>query len=324
MTNHQETLSHYLDRGRSNNEHTDGLDAVIKAIAGGGAMIQSLVRDAATASVLGSTGEVNVQGEIVQKLDSLASETFIRMFVDSGRVAAVGSEEEEKGVMMGDDDDSSRTYVVLMDPLDGSSNIDVAVTIGSIFGIWHKDPEEILGSGTLLKSGNKQVASAYVIYGSSTVLVVATVGRVNGFTLNTKSGEFLLTHPDINIPSKCEYYSFNEGNVGKWDEKMQKVAAHLRTSYSQRYVGSLVADFHRNLLKGGVFLYPGDAKNKQGKLRLMYEANPLGFIAEQAGGRASSGSIPILEIQPEKIHQRVPLIIGNTSVVHTVLKILEA
>ena len=320
MTDHQETLSHYLDAARSNNEHRDGLDVVIKAIALGATEIQGLVRDAATASVLGSTDEVNVQGEIVQKLDSIASETFIRKFVDSGHVAAVGSEEEEQGVMMGDD--YSHTYVVLMDPLDGSSNIDVAVTIGSIFGIWYKDAKENLSTGTLLKRGNKQIASAYVIYGSSTVLVVATAGRVAGFTLNAKSGEFMLTHPNITIPTACEYYSFNEGNVDKWDENMQKAAAHLRRSYSQRYVGSLVADFHRNLLKGGVFLYPGDEKNKQGKLRLMYEANPLAFIAEQAGGKAFSDSMPILEVQPEKIHQRVPLIIGNTSVVHTVLKFL--
>lgn len=320
MTNHQETLSQYLDAARSDNEHLDGLDIVIRAIALGATEIQGLVRDAATASVLGSTDEINVQGEIVQKLDSIASETFIRQFVDSGHVAAVGSEEEELGVMMGDD--CSRTYVVLMDPLDGSSNIDVAVTIGSIFGIWHKEPTENLSSGTLLKRGNKQVASAYVIYGSSTVLVVATAGRVAGFTLNAKSGQFMLTHPNITIPAACEYYSFNEGNVDKWDENMQKAAAHLRKSYSQRYVGSLVADFHRNLLKGGVFLYPGDAKNKQGKLRLMYEANPLAFIAEQAGGKAFSDSIPILEVQPETIHQRVPLIIGNTSVVHTVLQFL--
>jgi fructose-1,6-bisphosphatase I len=236
-------------------------------------------------------------------------------------VAAIGCEEIERPVIV--EDEVADGYIVLMDPLDGSSNIDVAVSIGSIFGIWQKRPGEAVNESSLLRPGNEQIAAAYVVYGSSTVLVLATKNQVAGFTLDSDSGSFALTHPDIKIPEECPYYSTNEGNHKVLDEPTQNAIAVLRDKYSQRYVGSLVADFHRNLLKGGVFAYPADQNRKDGRLRLMYEANPLGFVAEQAGGAASTGYHRILDIVPTELHQRSPLILGNKNVVDEVVSVIQ-
>ena len=309
----QQTLSDFMASAWSGNAEYDGLAVVVQSIADGAQQLQLQVRAAGLAGVLGATDEINVQGEIVQRLDSAGSDLFVKVLRSSGRVAAVGSEEFERAVIVGDGD--RLNYVVLMDPVDGSSNIDVAVSIGSIFGIWRRSGREPVTEASLLKPGHEQVAAAYVIYGSSTVLVTATHGSVQAFTLDDASGEFGLTHPDIRIPDKCAYYSANEGNFKRLDEPTQRAVVRLRDAYSLRYVGSLVADFHRNLLKGGIFLYLGDRKSPEGKLRLMYEANPLGFVAEQAGGLASSGREPILDIRPEKLHQRTPLVLGNRDVV---------
>ena len=307
-----QTLGDFAASAWSGGRH-DGLDAVVGAIAEGARRVEREVRAAGLAGVLGATGDTNVHGEMVQRLDRAGSDIFVEVLSDSGRVAAIGSEELERPVIVGDD--KQHGYVVLMDPLDGSSNIDVAVSIGSIFGVWPRNAGEAVGEASLLRPGSEQVAAAYVIYGSSTVLVTATRGRVQGFTMDPANGEFGLTHPDIRIPEKCEYYSTNDGNFKRLDEATQQAVIGLRDAYSLRYVGSLVADFHRNLLKGGIFLYPGDRRSPEGKLRLMYEANPLGFVAEQAGGVASSGRKPIMDIQPEKLHQRTPLILGNKDVV---------
>ena len=319
----QQTLSDYMCLAWTGSARYEGLDAVIQAIVDGARRLQRQVQSAGLAGVLGTTGEINVQGEIVQRLDSIGSDIFVDVLRNSGRVAAVGSEELEKPVIVGDDD--QHNYVVLMDPVDGSSNIDVAVSIGSIFGIWRRKSGEPVTEALLLRPGSEQVAAAYVIYGSSTVLVMATHNSVQAFTLDAASGEFGLTHPNIRVPNKCQYYSTNDGNFKRWDEATQQAVIALRGTYSLRYVGSLVADFHRNLLKGGIFLYTGDRKNPEGKLRLMYEANPLGFIAEQAGGAASSGRQPIMDIQPQKLHQRTPVILGNRDVVEqTVATISDA
>ena len=309
----QQTLTDFMASAWSGNVQYDGLDAVIQSIADGARHLQHQVRAAGLAGVLGATDEINVQGEIVQRLDTIGSDTFVEALSNSGRVAAIGCEELAEPVIVGDDE--RLNYLVLMDPVDGSSNIDVAVSIGSIFGIWKRNDGEPVTEASLLKPGNEQVAAAYVIYGSSTVLVTATRDSVQAFTLDAASVEFGLTHPDIKIPEKCAYYSTNDGNFKRLDEPTQRAVISLRDTYSLRYVGSLVADFHRNLLKGGIFLYPGDRKSPEGKLRLMYEANPLGFVAEQAGGAASSGTKPIMEIRPEKLHQRTPLILGNRDVV---------
>ena len=312
------TLQEYVARNKGQNQ---GLEAVIMAIAEGARRIQQQVQQAALTDALGVTGEVNVQGEIVQRLDTASSDTFVETLSQSGHVAAIGCEEIEDPVIV--EGEVANGYIVLMDPLDGSSNIDVAVSIGSIFGIWKRKPGETVNDDSLLRPGNEQVAAAYVVYGSSTVLVLATENNVCGFTLDTESGTFAVTHPDIKIPADCPYYSTNEGNNKVLDEPTQRAIGLLRDKYSQRYVGSLVADFHRNLLKGGIFAYPADTNRKDGRLRLMYEANPLGYVAEQAGGAASTGYARILDIIPKELHQRTPLILGNKDVVETTVSVIS-
>jgi fructose-1,6-bisphosphatase I len=299
----------------------DGLDSVLSAIAEGARQVQEQVQAAALVDILGVTGETNVQGEIVQRLDAISSDIFVEVLRDSGRVAIIGCEEIEKPVIAGDD--AKHTYMVLMDPLDGSTNIDVAVSIGSIFGIWRRDPSEPVTEESLLRPGREQVAAAYVVYGSSTVMVIATENSVQGFTLDPETGSFTITHSDLRIPDSCLYYSTNEGNFNVLDEPTQQVMTSLRDTYSLRYVGSRVADLHRNLLKGGIFLYPADTKRPDGRLRLMYEANPLGFVVEQAGGAASTGRQRIMDIMPERLHQRAPLILGNKDVVEKAVAIID-
>ncbi len=322
VTDSRQTLTEYVDSAWGDHPVYEGLAQVVAAIADGTRLVQAKVQAAAIADVLGTTGDVNVQGEIVQILDEQSSDIFVDVLSQSGVVAAVGSEEIAEGVIVGHGD--AQRYVVLMDPLDGSSNIDVAVSIGSIFGIWKREAGEAVTADSMLSPGSKQVAAVYAVYGSSTVFVVATAAGVQGFTLDMETGAFELTHPDITFPGKCQYYSVPDGYYKNWDEPTRAAATMLRDGYSLRYVGSLVADFHRNLLKGGIFWYPADDKSPNGKLRLMYEANPLGFVAEQAGGAASSGRERILDIQPEALHQRVPLMLGPADVVEKTVSILNS
>ena len=321
VAGHRTTLQEYITSEWREKGQNNGLGAVIMAIAEGSRRVQQQVQQAALADALGVTGDINVQGEIVERLDKASSDIFVETLSQSGHVAAIGCEEIEKPVIV--EGDVPDGYIVLMDPLDGSSNIDVAVSIGSIFGIWQKRPDETVNDDSLLRPGREQVAAAYVVYGSSTVLVLATRNRVFGFTLDAASGVFALTHPDIKIPADCPYYSTNEGNNKVLDEPTRKAITLLRDKYSQRYVGSLVADFHRNLLKGGIFAYPADQNRKDGRLRLMYEANPLGFVAEQAGGAASTGYDRIMDIVPEQLHQRTPLILGNKDVVEDTVSVIK-
>ena len=316
ITLQQFVISEWQETGQN-----DGLSAVIMAIANGSVRVQQQVQQAALADALGTTGETNVQGEIVQRLDAASSDIFVETLSQSGHVAAIGCEEIERPVIVAGE--VANGYIVLMDPLDGSSNIDVAVSIGSIFGIWLKSPGETVNDDSLLRSGNQQVAAAYVVYGSSTVLVLATKDSVQGFTLDSESDSFIMTHPNIKIPADCPYYSTNEGNNKVLDESTQKAITLLRDKYSQRYVGSLVADFHRNLLKGGIFAYPADTNRKEGRLRLMYEANPLGYVAEQAGGAASTGYERIMDVIPTELHQRTPLILGNKDVVDETVSVIS-
>ena len=316
-----QTLAEYSTLSWKGSEEYDGLEAVVSAIAEGAKQIQAKVRAAVLANAVGTTGETNVQGEIVQILDTFSSKALVNALSQCGRVAAIGDEEEEQSTVIGDSE--KHQYLVQMDPLDGSSNIDVAVSVGSILGIWKRQADEKITDTTLLKKGNEQVAAVYTVYGSCTMLVVATRESVQGFTLDPSDGTFRLTNPDIRIPEKNSCYSTNEGNFKGLDSGTQKAVEELRNTYSLRYVGSLVADFHRNLLKGGIFLYPSTLKNPEGKLRLMYEANPLAFIAEQAGGAASSGKERILDIQPQKLHQRTALIIGNKDVVERTVVVIK-
>ena len=280
-------------------------------------MISGYVRRAGLVDVLGAFGRTNVQGEEQQKLDVIANDTMIQSIAYTGRVCVMASEEDAEPFPIPEEHNPGK-YVLLHDPLDGSSNIDVNVSIGTIFSIHQRVTES--GPGTLedcLQKGRGQIAAGYVIHGSSTVLVY-TVGRgVHAFTLDPTIGEFLLVNPDIKTPEIGKYYSINESYYQRWSDGYRRVVQEFKgvenTEHRKnaRYIGSLVADFHRNLLLGGVFMYPADSKAPHGKLRLLYEASPLAFIAEQAGGAASDGVTPILDIQPTELHQRTPLLIGS-------------
>jgi fructose-1,6-bisphosphatase I len=281
-------------------------------------LISAQVRRAGLAGVLGAAGTTNVQGEAVQKLDVLANQALLHCLGTRGNVAVMASEENEQPIVVERDPTAGR-YIVVFDPLDGSSNIDVNVSVGTIFSILRREPGQ---TGTVdplddvLQPGAKQLAAGYVLYGSSTVLVFTTGHGVNGFTLDPSIGAFILSHPDIRMPASGTIYSVNEANADSFPEAYQRYLALLRAgatgrTYSSRYVGSLVADFHRTLLKGGIFLYPPTRHYPGGKLRLMYEANPIAFIAEQSGGMATDGKNRILDIRPTSLHQRVPLLVGS-------------
>jgi len=279
------------------------------------------VTKAGLVEILGLTGKENVQGEQVMKLDVFANETMIRMNDHTGRLCVMASEENPDVIPIPERFPTGH-YVLIFDPLDGSSNIDVNASVGTIFSIHRKVSAGPRGTlEDCLQPGYKQAAAGYIIYGSS-IMMVYTSGRgVHGFTLDPSVGEFLLSHPNIRIPSRGKYYSTNEGNYHYWSEGVRRYVDYLKASdeatgrpYSGRYIGTLVADFHRNLLAGGIFMYPADTKDLKkphGKLRLLYEVAPLAFIVEQAGGRASDGRQDIMHIQPESLHQRVPLFIGS-------------
>ena len=282
------------------------------------------VNKAGLADILGDMGETNVQGEDQKKLDVYANEQFINALRSGGECLAVASEENEDLIEIESPVSQNAKYVVCIDPLDGSSNIDVNVSIGTIFSIYRRR-SDLSGATTIedfMIKGTEQVAAGYIIYGSSTMLVYTTGKGVNGFTLDPSIGEFCLSHPDMQIPEDGVIYSINEGNYTHFPDGVKKYIKYCQEEdkstnrpYSSRYIGSLVADFHRNMIKGGVYVYPSTGKSPAGKLRLLYEANPLAFIAEQAGGKASNGFDRILEIQPESLHQRTPLFIGSKNMV---------
>ena len=270
------------------------------------------VNKAGLINILGTTGYENVQGEVVQKLDEHANTAIVRMMEHAGRLAGMASEEVEEMIEIPEKFPRG-PYLLLFDPLDGSSNIDVNVCVGTIFSIFKcpSDPKKA-SEKDFLQPGSAQVCAGYIIYGSSTMLVYTTGHGVHGFTLDPSVGEFLLSHENIKTPESGNIYSINEGNTYNWHGSTAAYVKKVKARGMRgRYIGSLVADFHRNLLKGGVFLYPGDKKNKDGKLRLLYEANPLAFIVEQAGGAASTGTERILDIVPTGLHQRTSLILGS-------------
>ncbi len=273
-------------------------------------MIEAKIRSAGLGDVYGAAGAENVQGEQQQKLDVYANEAMMESLGARSSVGALVSEEDEGPVLLERAVETGQ-YLVIFDPLDGSSNIDVNVNVGTIFSV-HKRLADGEIEASILQAGTEQVAAGYVVYGPSTVLVYTAGDGVHGFTLDPAIGAFVLTSEGMRMPEKGPYYSVNEANASTWPEGYEEYVAGLRSEgYSSRYIGSLVADFHRTLLKGGVFLYPPTKKQPGGKLRLLYEANPLAMIAEQAGGGASSGAGRILEIQPEKIHQRTPFMVGS-------------
>jgi fructose-1,6-bisphosphatase I len=280
-------------------------------------MIEAQVRRAGLTDILGSLGAVNVQGEVQQKLDVYANEVLIHCLSLRESIGIIASEENEKPITLRHDSPAAK-YAIVFDPLDGSSNIDVAVTIGTTFAIFRRPDGERAGDPLewVLQPGRKQVAAGYVVYGSSTVLVYSAGNGVHGFTLDPGIGSYILTHENIRIPRQGNYYSINESYCDRWPECYVRYLQKLRSGemgrrYSSRFVGSMVADFHRTLLRGGVFIYPPNTDYPEGRLRLLYEANPVSFLAEQAGGSASDGKQPILDVQPHDIHQRTPLVVGG-------------
>lgn len=319
-----------LEQERSHPEATGELTNLLYDVALGTKVIAAAIRRAGLVNILGSAGATNVQGEEQQKLDVFANETLKNAMCHTGRICVMASEEDEEIIGVPAEFRAGK-YAVLFDPLDGSSNIDVNGAVGTIFSIYKRISEE--GQGTLsdvLQKGSEQIAAGYVMYGSSVMLVYTAGDGVHGFTLDPTIGEFVLSHPDIKMPKAGKYYSVNESNYARWTKGVQRAVRgfhgdlpELIAGKVSRYIGSLVADFHRNLIASGVFLYPGDSRNRSGKLRLLYEAAPMAFIAEQAGGAATNGTQRILDIEPRSLHERTPLVIGCREDVEFVRRMIE-
>lgn len=285
-----------------------------------------------TQDILGVSGDENIQGETQMKLDVFANETMKKALIARGDVAGFASEEDDTFVAFDTERGRNAKYILMTDPLDGSSNIDVNVSVGTIFSIYKR----VSPIGTpvtmedFLQPGRKQVAAGYVTYGSSTMLVYTTGNGVNGFTYDPSLGLFILSHPNMKMPFEGKYYSINEGQYLKFPDGVKKFIKFCQEEdkatgrpYSSRYIGSLVSDFHRNLLKGGIYIYPSTKSHPNGKLRLLYEGNPIAFLAEQAGGMATDGFNPILDIKPTELHQRVPFFVGSTAMVQKAGKLME-
>lgn len=322
------TLNEFIIQNQTAFPHAKGdFTRLLSHIGIAGKLVNREVNKAGLVDILGDAGQVNVQGEHVKKLDVFADEQFIAALKASGVCCGLATEENRDHVVFDDTLSKDGKYVVCMDPLDGSSNIDVNVSIGTIFSIYIR--RSAIGqkaqSYDFLQKGTEQVAAGYIIYGSSTMLVYTTGNGVNGFTLDPSIGEFCLSHTQISTPRKGTIYSINEGNYVKFAEGVKKYIKYCQERdsaggrpYTSRYIGSLVADIHRNLLKGGIFIYPETETNPNGKLRLLYECNPIAYIVEQAGGRAIDGGQRVMEIEPASLHQRVPFYAGSVSMVEKV------
>jgi len=311
---------HILEQQKQHPEATGVLTSILYDMALAGKLISRETNRAGLTDILGLTGTTNIQGEEVAKLDEFANAAIVRINQFTGRLAVMASEERADIIPIPDRFPTGR-YVLLFDPLDGSSNIDYSVSIGTIFSVLRRKTPvgEPATLADVMQRGREIVAAGYVLYGPSTMMVYSAGNGVHGFTLDQTVGEFLLTHPDIMIPQQPKFYSVNQGYERYWAREIQEYTNDLQTrNLSMRYIGSLVSDFHRNLLGGGIFYYPADTRDPakpHGKLRLLYEASPLAFLAEHAGGHASDGKQPILDIQPTELHQRTPLFIGNANLV---------
>lgn len=325
------TLDEFIAVSQENHPHATGeLSGLLRDIALACKIVhRDLSKAGLVDAILGNADKVNVQGEEVKKLDEFANEILIKCLKNSGECCGVASEEEDTFVSFANRKQAK--YVVLFDPLDGSSNIDVIAPVGTIFSIFERISP--LGSSCTLEDflqpGHKQVAAGYVIYGSSTMMVYTTGEGVSGFTLDPTIGEFCLSHPQIRTPEKAKSYSVNQGNYQAFPSSCRNfidfcMDAQSKKAYSLRYIGSMVADFHRNLLKGGIYLYPTTSDAPKGKLRLMYECNPMAMLQEQAGGVATNGSHRILDIVPEELHQRTPVFIGSAGLVEKLADFIQA
>jgi fructose-1,6-bisphosphatase I len=321
---------HIVEEERKFPQATGELSNLLHDLSLAAKVISLEVNKAGLADILGFTGDNNVHGEQVKKLDIFAHDMMVKAMDHGGHLCVMASEEEEDIIPIPEQFKIGK-YVLLFDPLDGSSNIDANVSIGTIFSIYRRiTPDGHSGSMVdCLQQGVKQVAAGYIIYGSSTIFVYTAGQGVHAFTLDPAFGEFLLSHSNIQIPKKGKIYSINEGNYLYWHPGLKKYIKYLQEEnkkterpYSGRYIGSMVADIHRNLLYGGIFMYPADSRHPNGKLRLQYECNPMAFIVEQAGGRATNGYKRIMEVTPEKLHQRVPIFIGSENDVKEVEKFI--
>ena len=315
------TLGEFIIKKQADFPHASGeLSSLLASISLAAKIVNREINQAGLSDILGAMGRANVQGEEQQKLDWFANEKFKDALAVRGEVCGLASEEEDEFVAFDPINGKKSKYVVLIDPLDGSSNIDVNVSVGTIFSIYRRitPADQPVTLADFLQPGHRQVAAGYVIYGSSTMLVYTTGQGVNGFTLDPSIGYFCLSHPDIRIPDQGYCYSVNEGHYLKFPlgvkhyiKYCQAVDEQEKRPYTSRYIGSLVADFHRNLLKGGIYMYPSGTNSPKGKLRLLYECNPIAFIAEQAGGKASTGRSRILNLSPDELHQRTPFYVGS-------------
>lgn len=319
---------HILEQERRYPDATGAFSNILYDLALAAKIISREVTKAGLVDILGAAGDTNVQGEDVQKLDEYAQEVIYKAMDHTGHLCCMVSEEREEIIHIPEKFPAG-DYVLIFDPLDGSSNIDVNVSVGTIFSVVRKiSAQERGGLEDCLQPGIAQVAAGYIVYGSSTMMVYTVGAGVHGFTLDPSIGEFLLSHPDMKIPSPgLRQYSVNEANYGRWSGGQKRLMQELKSSeagFSSRYIGSLVADFHRVLLRGGIFMYPGDQKNPSGKLRLLYEANPMAWLCEAAGGKASDGNRRIMEIQPESLHERTPLYLGAARLVEKAEHFLAA
>jgi fructose-1,6-bisphosphatase I len=324
MSQKHQTLGEFIIEHQSSFKYTSGeLSRLINSIRLAAKVVNYEVNKAGLVDILGAAGDTNIQEEDQQKLDVYANEKFIQTLINRNIVCGIASEEEDSFIAINSNDQNHQNkYIVLMDPLDGSSNIDVNVSVGTIFSIYRR----VTPVGTpvqdqdFLQKGSEQVAAGYIIYGTSTMLVYTTGDGVNGFTLNPAIGTFYLSHPQMQFPENGTIYSVNEGNYIHFPKGIKNYIKYCQMEegdrpYTSRYIGSLVSDFHRNMIKGGIYLYPTSSKNPNGKLRLLYECNPMALLAEQANGKASDGTTRILDIAPTELHQRVPFICGSSAMV---------
>ena len=324
MSHKKQTLGEFIIENQSSFQYSSGeLSSLINSIRLAAKVVNHEVNKAGLVDIIGAAGDTNIQGEDQQKLDVYANEKFIQTLTNRNIVCGIASEEEDDFIAINSQDENHQNkYIVLIDPLDGSSNIDVNVSVGTIFSIYRR----VTSVGTpvtiedFLQKGSEQVAAGYVVYGTSTRLVYTTGDGVNGFTLNPAIGSFYLSHPDMEFPEDGTIYSVNEGNYIHFPQGIKNYIKYCQEEeedrpYTSRYIGSLVSDFHRNMIKGGVYLYPQSSKNPNGKLRLLYECNPMAYLAEQANGKASDGFIRIMDVEPTELHQRVPFICGSKNMV---------
>ncbi len=322
--NRHKTLGEYIIDNQKEFQYSSGeLSRLLSSIKLASKVVNHEVNKAGLVDILGAAGDTNIQGEEQQKLDVYANEVFMRTLVNREIICGIASEEEDDYVIIeGKNRSHDNKYVVLIDPLDGSSNIDVNVSVGTIFSIYRRVTPigKPATKADFLQPGSRQVAAGYVVYGTSTMLVYTTGHGVNGFTLNPAIGTYYLSHPNMRFPENGKIYSINEGYYIHFPQGVKDYLKYCQMEeedrpYSARYIGSLVSDFHRNMIKGGIYMYPTSSKAPQGKLRLLYECNPIAYLAEQAGGRATDGYRRILDIQPEELHQRVPIFVGSKNMV---------